>query len=94
MSATELEGARFETPIPLKIRRVLGLLQAKSYVGGQTPSHRRGLEAWRWECKLRCRCLSTVQNYEVHPGRALFCFKTGCEFIKLNKSKGNYFDCL
>ncbi|GBN41817.1 hypothetical protein AVEN_217051-1, partial [Araneus ventricosus] len=25
-------------PIPLKIRRVLGLLDAKSYVGGQTSS--------------------------------------------------------
>ncbi|GBL80097.1 hypothetical protein AVEN_172118-1 [Araneus ventricosus] len=33
--------------IPPKIRRVLGLLQVESYVGGQTSSRRCGAEVWR-----------------------------------------------
>ncbi|GBN66279.1 hypothetical protein AVEN_10434-1, partial [Araneus ventricosus] len=66
MSASELEGARFEKPIPMKIRRALSLLQAKSYVGGHMFFHWCRAEVWRRECQFRCRPhhLTAVQNYE------------------------------
>ncbi|GBN14704.1 hypothetical protein AVEN_157083-1 [Araneus ventricosus] len=37
-SGSGAAGFLVRNPIPLKIRRVLGLLNVKSYVGGQTPS--------------------------------------------------------
>ncbi|GBN39459.1 hypothetical protein AVEN_189150-1 [Araneus ventricosus] len=52
VSASELKPRNL---IPLKIRRVLGLLQAKSYLGDQTSSGRCGDEAWRGWCRLKCR---------------------------------------
>ncbi|GBN61375.1 hypothetical protein AVEN_37294-1 [Araneus ventricosus] len=48
------EGFQVRNPIPLKLRRLLGLLHAKSYVGGQTSSRWCGAEVWRWACQLRC----------------------------------------
>ncbi|GBM55174.1 hypothetical protein AVEN_182130-1 [Araneus ventricosus] len=41
------EGFHARNPIPLKIRRLLGLLHLESYVGGQTSSWWRGAKVWR-----------------------------------------------
>ncbi|GBL81362.1 hypothetical protein AVEN_165496-1, partial [Araneus ventricosus] len=59
----------FRNPIPLKIRRVWGLLHAKSYGSVQTSSRWCGAEVWRGGCQLGCRPrhLTAVQNYEVRP---------------------------
>ncbi|GBM68897.1 hypothetical protein AVEN_117468-1 [Araneus ventricosus] len=43
-------------PIPLKVRRALGLLNVKSYLRrGQTSSRWCGAVVWREGCQLRCR---------------------------------------
>ncbi|GBL94640.1 hypothetical protein AVEN_83961-1 [Araneus ventricosus] len=52
--ASKPEGFQARNPIPLKIvywdeclkRRLLGLLDVKSYVGGQTSFHWCGAEVW------------------------------------------------
>ncbi|GBM36367.1 hypothetical protein AVEN_176062-1 [Araneus ventricosus] len=44
-----IKAERFHVrnPIPLKIRRVLGLLHVKSYVGGKTSFRWCGAEVWK-----------------------------------------------
>ncbi|GBO15069.1 hypothetical protein AVEN_31490-1 [Araneus ventricosus] len=65
-------------PIPLNIRLVLGLLQVRSYIGGQMPF--AGV-IWKFgEGRLRCRPrhMIAVQNYNVRLKIALVLLKTGC----------------
>ncbi|GBM11597.1 hypothetical protein AVEN_180147-1 [Araneus ventricosus] len=45
--ASEPEGFQVRNPIPLKIRRVLGLLHAESYEEGRTFYWWYGAEVWR-----------------------------------------------
>ncbi|GBM44634.1 hypothetical protein AVEN_90388-1 [Araneus ventricosus] len=55
--------------LDLKIRRALGLLHSKSYVGDQTSSRWCGVEVWRGVCQLRRRPrrLTTAETDDVHP---------------------------
>ncbi|GBM00488.1 hypothetical protein AVEN_111720-1 [Araneus ventricosus] len=46
-SALGSKGFQVRKLIPLKIRRVLGLLHVKSYVGGQMSSRWCGVEVWK-----------------------------------------------
>ncbi|GBO35833.1 hypothetical protein AVEN_147952-1 [Araneus ventricosus] len=66
VSTSEPEGFQDQNPIPLKIRRLLGLFHVRSYVDGQTFSRCCGAEVWRGGCQLWCRSryLNVVQNYE------------------------------
>ncbi|GBL83396.1 hypothetical protein AVEN_110700-1 [Araneus ventricosus] len=85
VSASGTGGFQVRNPIPLKIRRVWGLLYVKSYVGEQTSSRWCGAEVWRRGCQLRCRPrhLTEVQNYEVRPKIALVLLQNGT-LIQLN----------
>ncbi|GBN03008.1 Techylectin-5A [Araneus ventricosus] len=56
-------------PIPLKIRRVLGLLHAKSYVGGQTSSRWCGAIIW---CATKTGFI--LDMFCVYRLLFLFCF--------------------
>ncbi|GBL83592.1 hypothetical protein AVEN_196420-1 [Araneus ventricosus] len=70
---------RIQNPIPLKSRRVLGLLHTKLSIRGQTTSRWCGAVVWRGGCKFRCRPrhLTVVQNYEVRSKIALVLLKNG-----------------
>ncbi|GBM56773.1 hypothetical protein AVEN_127117-1 [Araneus ventricosus] len=65
-------GFQARNPIPLKIRRVLGLLHVKSYVGAKLPPVVVVRKFGKW-CHLRCRLrhLTEAQNSEVRPKIAL-----------------------
>ncbi|GBL72076.1 hypothetical protein AVEN_115088-1 [Araneus ventricosus] len=64
--------------IPLKIRRVWGLLHSKLYVVAKRPpvGVARKVEEVV-PAQYHPRHLSAVQNNEVRPKIALFCFKSG-----------------
>ncbi|GBN22929.1 hypothetical protein AVEN_183117-1 [Araneus ventricosus] len=47
VSTSESKGFQVRNPIPLKIHRLLGLLQVKSCVDGQTFSLCCGAKVWR-----------------------------------------------
>ncbi|GBN69000.1 hypothetical protein AVEN_44080-1 [Araneus ventricosus] len=85
VSALGARGFQVRNPIPLKIRRVLVPLHAKSYVGGQTPSRWCGAEGWRGEAQLKCHPpqMTKVQNYEVRPNIVLVLLQNGT-LIQLN----------
>ncbi|GBM65278.1 hypothetical protein AVEN_193812-1 [Araneus ventricosus] len=60
-------GSQARNPIPLKIRRVWGLLHAKSYIVAKRPPVGVARKFGEGGCQLRCRPrhLIEVQNYEV-----------------------------
>ncbi|GBM02349.1 hypothetical protein AVEN_138461-1 [Araneus ventricosus] len=73
---SEPEGSSFETPISLKIRRVLGLL----HLGVQMSFCWCDAEAWRGDASSGLfypRRLTVAQNYEVRLKIALVLLQNG-----------------
>ncbi|GBM12961.1 hypothetical protein AVEN_164012-1 [Araneus ventricosus] len=74
------EGFQVRNPIPLKIRRVLGLLYAKSYVKGGAKCPPLGVMRKFGEgvpAHVSSYNLTELQNYEVRPKIALVLLQNG-----------------